>query len=284
MSSSPFLLLFWLLALAACANNAPQERRQYADTLAAAHGWQQLRLPAGNFVLAAYVPAKIAAGDMLTLYIEGDGLAWLSRSQASPDPSPRNPTGLELALRHPHGAAAYLARPCQFVAGKDAQGCDSAYWTNRRFAPEVIEANSHAIDALKQRFGASRLTLVGYSGGGAVAALVAARRQDVVRLITVAGNLDHRTWAALHRVPPLHGSLNPADAWNALQDVPQLHFVGGKDRNIRAEVAESYLARFPPGQRPEMQIVPEFDHVCCWVEQWPALLARVPGFTNGNSE
>jgi hypothetical protein len=50
---------------------------------------------------------------MLTVYIEGDGFAWLSRSQASYDPSPLNPVGLELALRHPLGESAYLARTCQ---------------------------------------------------------------------------------------------------------------------------------------------------------------------------
>lgn len=274
MSRSHFALLCCLLALGACANIAPQERRQHADTLAAAHGWQPLRLPAGNFVLAAYAPAKIAASDMLTIYIEGDGLAWLTRSQASSDPTPRNPVGLQLALRHPYGAAAYLARPCQYVEAQEAQACEQGYWTDRRFSPEVVSASNRAIDLLKQRASASRLTLIGYSGGGAVAALVAAKRQDVVRLITVAGNLDHRAWTALHRVPPLEGSLNPADAWAALQAIQQLHFVGGKDEIISVGVVESYLARFPPGHRPEMQIIPGFDHTCCWVEQWPDILTK----------
>jgi hypothetical protein len=45
-----------------------------------------------------------------------------------------------------------------------------------------------------------------------VASLVAARRHDVVRLVTVAGNLDHLAWTTLHGVSPLTGSLNPADA------------------------------------------------------------------------
>ena len=135
--------------------------------------------------------------------IEGDGLAWLSRSQVSADPTPMQPVALELAMRQPGGAAAYLARPCQYVQGPDARNCATAWWTDRRFAPEVVTASSLAIDQLKLRFSAQRLVLVGYSGGGAIAALVAAQRHDVALLVTVAGNLDTQAWTALNRITPL---------------------------------------------------------------------------------
>ncbi|TCS37988.1 hypothetical protein EDC30_103280 [Paucimonas lemoignei] len=262
------LLMF--CTLTACVNLDPAVRRQDADALAAAHGWKPMRLRTGEFTLAAYA-TPATAGQILTIYIEGDGLAWLTRSQASGDPTPRRPLALELALRHPHGSVAYLARPCQFVEGEDRRGCDTDFWTSRRFAPQVIAASNQAIDALKAHYGVARLALVGYSGGGAVAALVAARRKDVVRLVTVAGNLDHQAWTRLHGVPPLDGSLNPADAWDALQDVPQLHFVGARDANITAQVAASYAARFPQARRPAIRSVDGFSHTCCWVEQWPVL-------------
>jgi dienelactone hydrolase len=257
--------------ICACSSLSPAERRLHAQALARAQGWQSLRLPTRDFVLAAYAPAQVSASSVLTIYIEGDGLAWLSPSQASDDPSPRSPVALQLALQHARGPAAYLARPCQYVEGPDRRGCNTAYWTERRFAQPVIDASNEAIDALKQRFGAEQLVLVGYSGGAAVAALVAARRTDVARLVTVAGNLDHQAWTRLHGLSPLTGSLNPADAWAALQHIPQLHFIGARDTNITAEAVSSYLARFPPGRRPSMVVVPDFDHSCCWVEQWPAL-------------
>lgn len=269
----PILLLCVLIS--ACANFSPVERRDHADALAAAQGWQALRLPTQNFVLAAYGPVRISASKTLTIYMEGDGLAWRNRSQASEDPTPRAPVALELALQHAQGTAAYLARPCQYVDGADQRGCELAYWTDRRFAPAVIDASSTALDALKQRYGAEELVLVGYSGGGAVAALVAARRTDVVRLVTVAGNLDHQAWTRLHGVMPLVGSLNPADAWAALQNIPQLHLVGARDSNITTAVVSAYLARFPLSHRPRMQVVADFDHVCCWVEQWPMLSTQV---------
>jgi pimeloyl-ACP methyl ester carboxylesterase len=139
----------------------------------------------------------------------------------------------------------------------------------------VVDASARAIEQLKQRFGAQRLVLVGYSGGAAVASLVAAQRRDVERLVTVAGNLDHRTWTSDQRLSPLEGSLNPADASVQLQSLPQTHFVGGQDRIIGAAVARAYAGRFAPDAPLSIKVMPAFDHHCCWVEQWPDLLRDV---------
>jgi hypothetical protein len=271
--SLKLVMLIALLVLAGCAHvdHSPQTRWQQADQLAADASWQKIYLSAGDFVLAAFTPRSLQQSDTLTIYIEGDGLAWIDSSTPSFDPTPVKPVALQLALRHPHGNAVYLARPCQYVAGVDRRNCTMTYWTNRRFAPEVIEASNQAITQLKQRLNATNIELIGYSGGGAVAALVAARRKDVTRLITVAGNLDPVAWTKMHHGSPLTGSLNPADEWLALSSVPQLHFIGGQDKNVPMAVAESYRARFPD-HRPQLRVVDSFDHHCCWVEQWPALL------------
>lgn len=262
-SGNPLILL---LALGGCADTSPQGRWQHADQLISIKNWEKLPIPAGAFMLSAYLPKSITHDDTLTVYIEGDGYAWLTGFQASDDPTPRNPIGLELALRHPDGNAVYLARPCQYAT--DLKNCQIAYWTNRRFAPEVIESSSEAITVLKNRFGASRLVLVGYSGGGAIAALVAARRQDVIKLITVAGTLDHLAWTQQHHVQPLVGSLNPADEWQRLENLPQLHFIGKNDKNMSEDIAHAFIARFPKKHRPEIRVMPDFDHSCCWIEQW----------------
>jgi dienelactone hydrolase len=260
------------LGLVACASvPSPDERKDLADALAARRGWQASTIRAGRFVLAAYSPATPSRSSSLTIYIEGDGLAWLTRSRLSSDPTPRDPVGLRLALAHPDDQAAYLARPCQYVAA-EATACDPRYWTLARFAPEVIHAMSQAIDALAQRAGARELTLVGYSGGGAVAALVAARRSDVVRLLTVAGNLDHAAWTQHHGVSPLVESLNPVDEVAVLKSVPQWHAVGSDDANTTAALLRAYADRFPPEARPAIHIEPGFDHHCCWVDRWPKLL------------
>ena len=261
-----------LLWLAACAGAppTPEQRRASAQQLASAQGWFALPIDTRFFTLTAFLPSTFSASKRLTVYIEGDGFAWISSEQASTDPTPIQPTALQLALAQPEGNAVYLGRPCQY-GGAAQTPCAKKYWTNSRFAPEVIEASNSAIDNLKARFGANRLVLVGYSGGGAVAALLAARRDDVERLITVAGNLDHRAWTEMHYLRPLTGSLNPADFRVALSRVPQWHFVGGDDRNIPDSIARSFVADFPARTNASVQVVPQFDHHCCWVRDWPSL-------------
>lgn len=252
----------------------PAERRAHADTLAAAHGWQRTVIPVGGFDLVAYAPQSIRQSAQLTVYFEGDGFAWLNSATPSADPTPRDPLGLRLALAQPAGNVAYLGRPCQFLNIEPA-ACPPRYWTQARFAPEVLEASDKAVDVLKARFGATRLTLVGYSGGAAVAALLAARRHDVEGMISVAGNLDHRAWTSHHRVQSLSGSLNPVDVVDKLLGVQQWHWVGSEDPVIPASLVLSFAEHFPPAQRPVVEVIPGFDHQCCWEKEWPSIWRRV---------
>lgn len=266
------IVLLMSLLLAGCAGVSVEARHAASEQVAAEAGWTRSNLEAGYFMLAAFAPAMLARADTLTVYIEGDGLAWVDSHMPSFDPTPRNPLALRLAIRDPGGQAVYLARPCQYVTAGARRHCSNRYWTSHRFAPEVIESSDLAIEQLKRRYGAKHLVLVGYSGGGAVAALVTARRTDVARLVTVGGNLDPVAWATKKHLSPLSGSLNPADAWQGLVDIPQLHFVGGRDKVMGPEFAESYRSRFLAGRQPEIVVMPDFDHHCCWAEDWPRLM------------
>jgi dienelactone hydrolase len=263
------LVLHGCVWLIAC--SAPDLRRDQVSQTVSQASWQALDLDTAQFVLRAYVPVRSAQSDVLTIYIEGDGQAWLSESQPSTDPTPRHALALELAMQQPDGNAVYLARPCQFVEGSARRNCRQPYWTFKRFAPEVVSAMDHAVAQLKQQRQAKRLRLVGYSGGGAIASLLSARRQDVERLITVAGNLDHVTWTGLHHLSPLAGSLNPADLWADLHGTEQVHFVGEDDRIMPAQVAMAYRNRFPAHAPIALVHLTGFDHRCCWVNAWPTL-------------
>ncbi len=274
------LFIHLLLALSGCSTiPTPQARLQEAERLAATAGWQRIDIEAPPFVLSAWVPVQSNNSDpedeSLTIYLEGDGLAWQTPSTISPDPTPINPLALRLALRQPAGKAAYLARPCQFRDLTYSPACEEKYWTSDRFAPEIIESSNLAISQLRTLIPSDSLRLVGYSGGGAVAALVAARRDDVAQLITVAGNLDPAAWTAKLALAPLTGSLNPADFPAELSKIPQVHLVGGKDRIVGEYVARAFLAAFPTDQRPALEIFPNFDHHCCWSQNWPAIYTSV---------
>ncbi len=256
-----------LLALTACTSvPSADERAQLAQALAASHGWHRETLPTDSFAITAWLPPRIESTGDLVIYIEGDGLAWTASDTPSRDPTPLSPMALRLALAQPGGNAAYLARPCQYAL--ETAHCEQRYWTSRRFAPEVIGAMNQATDDLKQRFRASRLILVGYSGGAAVAALLAARRTDVAGLVTVAGNLDHHAWTEWHRASPLTGSLNPADEEARLRRIPQRHFTGANDRIVPPALLEAFAAQMPDAK---LEILEGYDHQCCWAENWPAL-------------
>lgn len=263
--------IFALLALAligGCTSIPDYAVRRYtADSLAQARKWEALRVETQKLPLIAYVPTHIQSNEILALYIEGDGFSWITSSLPSSDPTPIEPVGLKLALAHPDGNAAYLARPCQYIDARELP-CSSSLWLGARFSETAVTASNQAIDALKKRFGAKKLVLVGYSGGGAIATLVAARRSDVIQLVTVAGNLDHRSWTLHHRVSPLSESLNPIDFGSQLVGLHQVHLIGNDDQNIRPEFVTGFVVRNSASQLSRVVIVPGFDHHCCWTRDW----------------
>ena len=263
-----------LIVLTSCAGRGPLEgRTAYAERLAREAAWESHRITAGRFVITGFSKGLRSGAEELVVYLETDGFAWRSRRALSSDPSPKDPQGLRLALRDPGDAVLYLARPCQF-SRDDLAGCDPIYWSSHRYGEAVVAAVDEAIEQAKAESGATRLALIGVSGGGVVAALLAARRDDVERITTLAANLDHAAWTRHHDVSPLTGSLNPADLTERLQRVPQTHFVGADDEIVPPLVVESYLARMSDRARTRMIVVPDFDHDCCWVDAWPALLSR----------
>jgi pimeloyl-ACP methyl ester carboxylesterase len=118
------------------------------------------------------------------------------------------------------------------------------------------------------------IDLIGYSGGGAVAALIAARRQDVKSLRTVAGNLDPNGLNEYHEVSPLdERSLDPMAIAAKLAAIPQYHFTGTEDPVVPALIAENFSKR--SGKSACIHILPVrgADHVNGWAEAWSRLLA-----------
>ncbi|MEW6163667.1 MAG: alpha/beta hydrolase [Pseudomonadota bacterium] len=207
------------------------------------------------------IPAEV-----LHVYIEGDGAAWPTLYHPPRDPTPEKPVALALAAQDPASAVAYLGRPCQYLDADRVAGCPVKYWTSHRFAPEVLAAYQAALDTLKARFGAHRLRLFGYSGGGVLALLLGGARTDVMQVVTVASPISVAEWAAWHKVSPLDGSLDPARLAAPLP--PAVHFVGAEDDVVPADVVASFAAR--SGAR--LRSVPGFDHECCWSRDWRRLL------------
>lgn len=267
---------FIAAALSACMTSSIQMRQEVARRIASPSWMVERTIPAGQFSLLAYERMH-ERNAPATIYIEGDGLAWLSKTEKSLDPTPKNPIALHLASRDKAENVGYLARPCQYTGVTSDEGsCSHKYWGLHKFAPEVILAYDQALDEIKRRYNIEGFNLVGYSGGGTVAALLAAERDDILSLRTVAGNLDHDAHSAHHGVTPLSGSLNPVDYAAALSAVPQVHYVGALDEVVPRRVLESYLAKLASDRCVVVKEVGDADHEAGWVNQWPDLLQIKP--------
>jgi pimeloyl-ACP methyl ester carboxylesterase len=272
-----FLTAFVMLA--ACSGGSPLDSRaDVAEQIARVAQFEPVRLRGGAFELFGYRSYRRPATAALTVYVEGDGLAWNAFGTApSPDPTPRDPVALRLAAVDPAPNRLYLARPCQYLDAAALSRCSDVYWTSDRFAETVIAAYVEIITAQMRSIGVRRVRLVGYSGGGAVAALVAPRLAAAsVELATVAAPLDHADWTRTMRISPMTGSLNPADDGARLATIPQTHFVSPGDAVVPESVTLRYLAALGPDTGVARIVrVREVDHWCCWPDVWPRLLGQI---------
>jgi hypothetical protein len=272
-----FTGLFAVLALSGCAAvNAPALRvdmqakaGQFQPVAAFAElpvrGW--LRQPAP----AAAHPTAAVSDAALTVYIEGDGAEWQGKYQPPADPTPENALTLRLALRDPDARVAYLGRPCQYLE-RDALGrCPPILWLNGRYGEHAVTMMSAAVDLLLLAARVQRVRLVGYSGGGVLAALLAARRADVTCLVTVASPLDTDAWTAAIDVSPLSASLNPLAQAPALKHIAQTHIAATDDPVVPVRTLSRFAEALPDAR---VEVIDAFDHDCCWVYAWERLRQR----------
>ena len=256
--------MFWFVAssLVGCAAlvAGPIER---SDTLARQAGL--IPVPV-SVPLRAY--ARVGAGGkVLTIFVEGDGARW-PRGMPPRDPTPEDPLALRMAIADPASTIAYLGRPCQYLEDAERAACAPELWSKARFGETAVAMSSSAIDALKAATHATSLRLVGYSGGGTLAALLASRRSDVSCLVTVASPIDIEAWVSAIGVSPLSKSFNPIKFSAQLRNVAQTHYSGGRDAVVPTAILSGYL-----GQQPNAKshVIADNDHECCWAENWRVL-------------
>jgi hypothetical protein len=267
------LFLFIAVAASSCGTQSlfttPFE---HAHSLATQAGFKPIALKTQHFDLKAFIKPSANPDYGITIYLEGDGRPWASSFRPPRDPSPLDPLGLRLATVASMAPIAYIARACQFLDAKALESCPSRYWTYARFAPEVVNATSLAVDQLKTRTNSNRVHLVGFSGGGVIAALVAAQRKDVASLITIAAPLDLRVWTEHHGITPMYGSLQPTDFVETLHKIPQIHFVGTNDAVSPSLVQQSFLTKLGQPTTARIVAIEGYNHQCCWAENWSKLL------------
>lgn len=243
------------------------------ERIAADYGLQSSAVATDDFRHLVLSRPGIGASTRLYLYIEGDGIPWLGGRQPAPDPTPASPLALRLMAAHAADRTAhlaYLGRPCYFGFAREP-GCGSSTWTSERYSPRVIASMVAAAESLVASGDYAELVLIGFSGGGTVARLMAPKIPRVAGLMTINANLHVASWVSVRGYLPLSGSLDPVDEGPLPAGVRHVQAIGLRDAVVPAAVTQSYR------ERHDDLVVwkyPDFDHVCCWLRSWPDILAR----------
>jgi len=193
-------------------------------------------MPGSKFTVASWQKVQNPQA-VYKIYIEGDGHAFNAHGMPTDDPTPKGTLIREIAFGDMNENVVYLARPCQYVK---TSACEERYWTTARFSAEVIDAE---YEAIKKIAGKNPVILVGFSGGAQVAGLLAVTKPDlnIKKVITIAGNLDHKNWTAYHHLPPLKDSLDLNDYQKNFKKINQINYIGEKDKVIPSEISKKFL-------------------------------------------
>ena len=252
--------------LAACMGSPSQSFSIHARD----YGFVRVEEASQDPPLVLFYHGKLHKKAPLTIYLDGDGNpAAPANLGGQRDPTTRERLVLEL-MRQETGPAVLIGRPCYYPS-RDGQRCSPKWWQEGRYSEAVVVRLATAFDAIVERYQPSVVTVVGYSGGGALAVLLAARRPEISSIITIAANLDTAAWAKFHGHKPLADSLNPLDVLPLPHPVRQLHFYGGRDQQVPVASAQAAIARDPTAR---VEVIESFDHRCCWAKRWGELRGR----------
>jgi len=261
------ILTIALLSSGCVSKLSPKVRQYTADTVAQSGNLVQQKIATDDFLLTTYQRFDSTADNkQMVVYIEGDGMAWISRDQLSSNPTPVQPIALKLASIDTNDNVLYIARPCQYLWPQKMNRCSSRYWSDKRGSEEVISSINQAISIVKQKQNISSIRLIGYSGGGGIAALIADRRADVSEFVSVSGNLNYKLFTQTHNLSPMNGSIDPITIANQIGSIPQIHYVGADDKIIPKQIALSFSDK--------VKVINDVSHDN-WPDKWAQILRTI---------
>ncbi len=262
-------LLFWiislsfLVAIAGCSSPAAKLQAQ-----AKLFGLQTLELSADVFRLTAFYQPGRMPGKRLHVYLEGDGRPWLQGNWPADDPTTHASLMLPL-MGLDNGAALYLGRPCYNGHAKDA-GCNDKLWTSARYGELVVNAMALALQQFCKLHDIQQLVLIGHSGGGSLALLLADRLPQTQMIVTLAGNYDIDAWTDHHGYLRLTDSINPARQSGT--GIEEWHFLGAEDKTVPPHL---FLTVLQQRSHSHVEILPEVEHQAGWLEVWSGILKKL---------
>jgi len=258
-------VLITLVSLLGCATPA-----QHFNQQALALGFNSLIVKTAQFQHQIYTTKNLKEGGVLHVYLDGDGTPWVRNRWIADDPTARNPLILRL-MSQDQQPSILLGRPCYYGLS-ESSGCDNKYWTSHRYSKAVVQSMSQTLNSLLENYQFNEIVLIGYSGGGSLALLMADTINKVKKVVTVAANLNVKIWSEYHGYSTLKNSLNPADTVAIDANIQQFHFAGKEDEVVPAFIIKKFAQDQKNAQYFELE---DKDHVCCWGSEWKSILRLI---------
>lgn len=230
-------------------------------------GLDQAVIQSQGFSLLS-LKTQMRSGSLLHIYIEGDGQPWVGEKIAA-DPGPFKLISLSL-MRRDSMPSIYLGRPCYFQDLIGDKNCHPSLWTRARYSQQVVDVMVNALLSQPQLAAYDEWVLIGHSGGGALAYLMAQQLPKVNKVITISSNLDVSAWVDHHQYAPLDRSLDPAKI-DSPKPLKLFYLAGGKDKNVPLELNQTFLNNV----NATIILREEYDHNCCWEKEWQKILDQI---------
>ena len=269
-----YLVVFYvaLTALTSCGYSASQRFLGKAND----YGFNEIVIPTENFALKAYTNTAFEneRGGILHIYLAGDGVPFFRDQYINPDPTPKRALTLDL-MALDQAPSILIGRPCyHYESRQDNQNTlcnDHRWWTTHRYSEDVVNALNEAIRTYTSNN--KEIVIIGFSGGGTLAALLAQKLQNVRVVVGISPNLDIGAWTDFHDYTPLYGSLNPRDSIEKWPTGTRgILLSGQQDKNVPANL---WRAHYEGVEHVEIINYANFTHTCCWSEIWPEFLSEL---------
>ena len=233
------------------------------------HNLQTITFSNNDIDLKGYINHNNNPNKTVYIYLEGDGKPWDTYWPAK-DPNTTKSTSLPL-MTLSNRDALYLFRPCYGWRSMPTN-CNHSLWTSARYSQQVVDLLDAAIDQHRLQFKPKHYILVGHSGGATLALLLAAKRDDVTAVISLAGNLDHKAWTDYFGYLPLSQSLMPVAREYYPSRQKHWYLIAKEDKSVPPKLQTQAIEESPNNI---VKFYDNFTHQCCWQSIWPALLNEV---------
>jgi len=177
------ILLFICSFLFGCAT--PSER---FNQKAVSFGFKSQLVETDQFQHQIYLSKHIKKSAVLHVYIDGDGTPWERNRWIADDPTARNPLILRLMAQDTESSL-LLGRPCYYGLSYTSE-CDNKFWTSHRYSKQVVDSMVQALNSWLDQYDYKEIIVIGYSGGGAIALLMADKIKQISNEVTVSANLN----------------------------------------------------------------------------------------------